>query len=168
MVVPLVKAPRTVARSVAAAAGDQRSVRMRGVDRQLHPRIPRFGSRFILSPASTPIAITAGADSVTSLTAASPATRQRRLVTTIGAHSSTRFTVQDSRSSRHPKFGRCRARTENRALDQRRSVALDSRESSSSRTSRRVQQSDKYQGEFRGLPDAYKATPCVHPLAHHW
>jgi hypothetical protein len=32
---------------VAAAAKDQRSVIMKGVGRQLHPRIFRFGSRFI-------------------------------------------------------------------------------------------------------------------------
>ena len=59
---PLVETPRTLTRSVAPAK-DQRSVLMKGVGRQLHPRILRFGSR--LSPASTPIATTAGADNVT-------------------------------------------------------------------------------------------------------
>jgi hypothetical protein len=38
--VPLVKAPGTLTRSVAAPAKDQRSVLMKGVGRQLHPRIP--------------------------------------------------------------------------------------------------------------------------------
>jgi hypothetical protein len=48
-VVPLVKTPRTLTRSVAAPAKDQRSVLMKGVGRQLHPRILRFGSRFVAS-----------------------------------------------------------------------------------------------------------------------
>ncbi len=45
--VALVKTPRTLPRSAAAPAKDQRSVLMKGVGRQLHPRILRFGSRFI-------------------------------------------------------------------------------------------------------------------------
>jgi len=32
---------------VAAPANDKRCVLMKGVGRQLHPRIPRFGSRLI-------------------------------------------------------------------------------------------------------------------------
>ncbi len=44
---PLVETPRTLTRSVAASAKDQRSVLMKGVGRQLHPRILRIGSRFI-------------------------------------------------------------------------------------------------------------------------
>jgi hypothetical protein len=50
-VAPLVETPRTLTRSVAPAK-DQRSVLMKGVGRQLHPRILRFGSR--LSPAYQP------------------------------------------------------------------------------------------------------------------
>lgn len=61
--VPLVKAPETLTRSVAASAKDQCSVLMKGVGRQLHPRIPRFGSRFIAG--INPIATTAGAYGVT-------------------------------------------------------------------------------------------------------
>jgi hypothetical protein len=45
-VVSLVDTPRILI-SVAAPAKDQRSVFMKGVGRQLHPRTLRFGSRFI-------------------------------------------------------------------------------------------------------------------------
>jgi hypothetical protein len=62
-VVPLVETPRTPTRSVAAPAKDQRSVVMKGVGRQLHPRIPRIGSRFIAG--SNPDRHYAGTDSVT-------------------------------------------------------------------------------------------------------
>jgi hypothetical protein len=84
-----------------APAKDQRSVLMKGVDRQLHPRILRFGSR--LSPASTPIATTAGADSVTGPDPQRADKPQRHLVTMFGAYSSAK--LQDSRSARHSKSG---------------------------------------------------------------
>ena len=61
--VPLVKTPRFLTRSVAAPAKDQCSVLMKGVgDSSIRGS---FASAAALSPASTPIAATAGAYSVT-------------------------------------------------------------------------------------------------------
>jgi hypothetical protein len=45
--IPFVEAPRTRTRRVATPAEDQRSVLIKGVGRQLHPRFLRFGSPFI-------------------------------------------------------------------------------------------------------------------------
>jgi hypothetical protein len=82
----VLKTPRTFACSAAAPAKDHRSVLMKGIDRRLHPKILRFSSRFI-----------AGIDSdrrhgrclQRHKSRGSPASRQRRLVTIIGAYSST-------------------------------------------------------------------------------
>jgi hypothetical protein len=82
----VLKTPRTFACSAAAPAKDHCSVLMKGIDRRLHPKILRFSSRFI-----------AGIDSdrrhgrclQRHKSRGSPASRQRRLVTIIGAYSST-------------------------------------------------------------------------------
>jgi hypothetical protein len=100
---PLAETPRTLTRSVAAPAKVQRSVLLKGGGRQLHPRILRFGSRFITG--INPIATAAGADSVTG----PDPQRAQQAASDVWSQCSALFfdgiEVQDSRSARHSKSG---------------------------------------------------------------
>ena len=60
--VPFVETPRILTRPAAAPAESRRNVVMKGVSRRLHPRIPRYGSRFIAGV--NPIATMASVDNI--------------------------------------------------------------------------------------------------------